>query len=369
VRERLREVAKRHPDCLHVELHALATRVLFDANGAANGIEYRKGTHLYRAHPTPSNQEGETRRVYASREVILCGGAFNTPQLLMLSGIGPTEELQANDIDTRVDLPGVGRNLQDRYEVAVTHQMRRSWQVLEGARWTQGDALWQRWKSSRDGMYGSNGAAIGLVSRSDRATTDPDIFCMALLARFEGYFEGFSGLIRDESDKMTWAILKAHTRNRSGRIRLRSGNPLDPPVVNFHYFDEGDDDADDDLMAVVQAIRAVRELTAPLRDSGQVVRELAPGAACDSDEALAQYVRDTAWGHHASCSCPIGAPEEGGVLDSTLAVHGVSRLRVVDASAFPKIPGFFIAAAVYMLAEKAADMVLAAAKQAPLSTN
>ncbi|MEJ8853896.1 GMC family oxidoreductase [Variovorax robiniae] len=370
VRERLRDVARRCPDNLHVELHALATRVLFDAQGGASGIEYRKGAHLYRAHPVPSESPGELRQVFARREVILCGGAFNTPQLLMLSGIGPTEELQAHGIETRVDLQGVGRNLQDRYEVAVTHETRQPWGVLQGARWQKDDTLWQRWKSSGDGMYGSNGAAIGIVSRSDRAGNEPDIFCMALLARFEGYFPRFSDLIRDEPDRLTWAILKAHTRNRAGRVRLRSADPFDMPLVNFHYFDEGDeDDAEDDLDAVVQAIRAVRELTAPLHASGLITKECLPGADCDSDEALAQYVRDTAWGHHASCSCPIGERDQGGVLDSTLAVHGVSRLRVVDASAFPRIPGFFIAAAVYMLAEKAADMLLATATHTPLSTN
>lgn len=371
-RERVLDVAARFPTRLHVELDALATRVLFDADGGANGVEYLKGAHLYRAHARPSRVPGERREVRARREVILCGGAFNTPQLLMLSGIGPAEELDRHGIPVRVDLPGVGSNLQDRYEVAITHRMRDRWEVLEGARFDRDDTLWRHWQIGEPGMYASNGAALGVVQRSSAAARkkdEPDLFCMALLARFEGYFTGFSNWIRDYPDRLTWAVLKAHTRNRAGTVRLRSADPLDMPLVNFHYFEEGSDASGEDLKAVVEAIRFVRRMTAPLIASGWIAEELAPGPAAQSDEALADYVRSTAWGHHASCSCPIGAVHEGGVLDSTFAVHGVKRLRVVDASVFPRIPGFFVAAAIYMIAEKAADVVLQQANGTSLSAN
>jgi choline dehydrogenase-like flavoprotein len=99
-------------------------------------------------------------------------------------------------------------------------------------------------------------------------------------------------------------------------------------------------------------------LTAPLIASGVIDEESAPGRTVISDEALAEYVHNTAWGHHASCSCAIGAAADDGVLSSDFTVHGTRRLRVVDASVFPRIPGFFIAAAVYMVAEKAADVLL-----------
>lgn len=369
VRERLLDVARRFPDRLHIELNALATRVLFDAQGAASGIEYRKGARLYRAHPAPSGQAGERHEVHAQREVILCGGAFNTPQLLMLSGIGPARELRTHGIEIRVDLPGVGRNLQDRYEVAITHRMSRPWEVLEGARWEKGDPLWDGWRRKGDGMYGSNGAAVGLVSRTTHAATpEPDLFCMSLLARFEGYFPGFSKFICGHDDRMTWAVLKARTRNHAGRVRLRSADPLDTPLVNFSQFEEGSSGGAEDMRAIVEGIRALRDLTAPLIESGWIAEELQPGPEVRSDEELARFVRDTAWGHHASCTCPIGPREQGGVLDSTLAVYGVSKLRVVDASAFPRIPGFFVAAAIFMLAEKAADMVLHTARNEPPTT-
>ena len=195
-RERVLQAQAAHPDRLHVELHALATRVLFDEDGAACGVEYLKGERLYRAHAAPADAPGELRRVRATREVVLCGGAFNTPQLLMLSGIGPAAQLRAHGIEPRVDAPGVGRNLQDRYEVALTHRMREPWQALAGARFERGDPVWRRWNDARTGMYASSGAALAFVRRSDEALPEPDIFCMALPARFEGYASGYSEAIR-----------------------------------------------------------------------------------------------------------------------------------------------------------------------------
>lgn len=357
-RERLLQTSSNHPERLHIELDALAVRVIFDDAGTARGVEYLKGARLYRAHATPSNARGERREVRARREVILCGGAFNTPQLLMLSGIGPSEQLRAHGIPLRSDVPGVGRNLQDRYEVAVTHRMQRPWKALAGARFEKSDPLWHRWNHRKRGMYTSNGVAAAVVLRSDPSEPEPDIFCMALLARFEGYYGGFSRLLRDHPDFLTWVLLKAHTKNFSGTVKLRSADPRDPPLVNFHYFEEGDDVTSRDLSAVVGAIRSVRRMTAPLVAEGLITGEQMPGPELDTDEELADYVRNTAWGHHASCSCAIGPLERGGVLDADFNVHGVSGLRVVDASVFPRIPGFFIASAVYMVGEKAADVIL-----------
>ena len=377
-RERVMQAASRHKEFLHVELDALATRVIFDEAGRASGVEYLKGACLYRAHAACSDSSGERREVRASREVVLCGGAFNTPQLLMLSGIGPAAHLREHGISVRVDLPGVGGNLQDRYEVAVTHRMQRTWTVLDGARFERDDPLWQRWSDSRrpvplwwrwhrpdSGMYGSSGAAIAMIRRSAPAVPEPDIFCMALPTRFEGYSHGYSKVIQHHHDYLTWAVLKAHTLNRAGTVRLRSTDPLDTPLVNFHYFEEGSDPAGNDLQAVVQTIRFVRRLTAPLIACGVIAEECAPGPDVESDAALADYVRNTAWGHHASCSCPVGAAREGGVLDSAFSVHGVRGLRVVDASVFPRIPGIFVAAAVYTVAEKAAEAMLRDARRMP----
>jgi choline dehydrogenase-like flavoprotein len=342
-------------------LNALATRVLFDSDGAACGVEYSKGQQLYKAHAKPATAPGERREVRARREVILCGGAFNTPQLLMLSGIGPAAHLREHGIPVRVDLPGVGRNLQDRYEAAVTYRMRQPWKILAGARFERGDPVWQRWHEERDGLYASNGAALAFVRRSADALPEPDIFCMALPTLFEGYFRGFSANLSKYQDRLTWAVLKAHTRNSAGTVTLQSADPREPPRIDFHYFDQGDDGAGADLQAVVQAIQFVRELNRPLLDCGLIAEECAPGPQAQSAAAVAEYVRNNAWGHHASCSCPIGLRANGGVVDSSFAVHGTRRLRIVDASVFPRIPGFFLVSAVYLIAEKAAEVLLSAA--------
>ena len=360
-RERLLDVQSRHRGSLHIEYDALATRVLLDEDNVASGVAYLKGERLYRAHASPSDALGEPCEVRARREVVLCGGVFNSPQLLMLSGIGPAAHLREHGIAVKVDLPGVGGNLQDRYEVALTHRVRRPWQVLEGARFTRGDPLWNRWKSSRTGLYDSNGAVLAMIRRSRPKLPEPDLFCMSLLSRFEGYRPGFSDLIRDSHQELTWAVLKAHTENRAGTVRLRSVDPRDTPAIDFHYFGERDgagDGGSKDLAAVVEAVRFVRRMTAPLIASGMIVEETMPGRGVQSDEEIATFVRDNAWGHHASCSCPIGEADRGGVVDSAFRVHGTKNLRIVDASVFPRIPGFFIVSAVYLIGEKAADVIL-----------
>jgi choline dehydrogenase-like flavoprotein len=360
-RERVLDVARRHPDRLRIELDALATRVLLEGENRAVGVEYLSGERLYRAHRRPRDG-GERRQVRASIEVILAGGAFNTPQLLMLSGIGPREALERHGIEVRVELPGVGRNLQDRYEIGVVSRMAfEHWKALQGARFARGDPLHQEWANRRRGVYASNGAILGVSARSAPARPLPDLYCFGLLARFEGYYPGYSKVIAERFDYLTWAILKAHTGNRAGEVTLRSADPREPPHVNFRYFDEGSDRAGEDLDSVVAGIKLVRRINARLRRHGLVAEEERPGEHVRSDAELRDFVRAHAWGHHASCTCPIGPRGSGGVVTSDLRVHGTRGLRVVDASVFPRIPGFFPVSAVYMVAEKAADDILAEA--------
>jgi choline dehydrogenase len=355
---RIRDVAARYPNRLRVELNALATRVILDENRRAVGVEYLKGAQLYRADPRCTGAPGMPRRLQVRREVILSGGAFNTPQLLMLSGIGSAAELKAHGIPMLVALPGVGVNLQDRYEIAVVNRLKKPWSSLDGARFTTDDALYREWQERQCGMYISNGSAISVVHRSAPHHTVPDLFCMALLARFCGYFPGYSREITQHHDYLSWAILKAHTNNRAGTVTLRSSDPRDMPLVNFHYFEEGSDKTGDDLRAVIAGIRFVRRMTDALNRPDLIAIEEKPGPDCDTDDALATYIRDNAWGHHASCSCAIGPRAAGGVLATDFTVHGTCGLRVVDASIFPRIPGYFIASAIYIAAEKAADTIL-----------
>ena len=137
----------------------------------------------------------------------------------------------------------------------------------------------------------------------------------------------------------------------------------DPPAINFRYFGEGTNKGVQDLDSVVDGIRFVRTLTAKVGDL--IVEEELPGQNLQDREALKQFVQDQAWGHHASCTCRIGSKTDSmAVLDSNFRVYGTSGLRVVDASVFPKIPGFFIVSSVYMVGEKAADAILADAGDA-----
>jgi choline dehydrogenase len=358
-RERVLDVARRYPDRLKIVMHALASKVILDANNRAVGVEYLEGDRLYRAHARPSNTAGERRTVHASREVILAGGAFNSPQLLMLSGIGPPDMLQRYGIQVRVALPGVGANLQDRYEIGVVNRMKfPEWDAYLGATFSTGDAQFAEWKSRGAGMYATNGAVLTLFRRSSGAAELPDLFCMSLLAPFRGYFPNYSRLFSEHLNYLTWVVLKAHTRNSAGRVTLRSSDPRDTPSIDFNYFQQG---GEEDLDAVIDGIRFVRRLTAGLKRAGLIEKEELPGDL--SEKELRDFVRCNCWGHHASCTCAIGPWEQNGVLTSDFRVHHTLGLRVVDASVFPRIPGFFIASSIYMIGEKAADAILADARR------
>jgi choline dehydrogenase len=358
------------PGNLYVELHALATRVLFEDGNRAVGVEYLSGESLYRASARPDARPsaGSLLEVRAKREVILCGGVFNSPQLLMLSGIGPPDHLREHGIDVRVDRPGVGKNLQDRYEIGVVHELGKDFEVLRDMAIRppdpeRPDPALDRWWFTRTGPYATNGVVGALVKRSTPARATPDLFVFGVVGNFHGYFPGYSRELGADRRHFTWVVLKAHTRNRAGEVKLRSADPRDPPQVDFHYFDEGSPGHAEDLDAVVEGVLTGRRIMARLgRDS---FREVLPGPGVMTRDEIARYVRDNAWGHHASCTNKMGpAADPMAVVDNRFRVHGTTGLRVVDASIFPAIPGFFIVASVFMVAEKATDVILEDAKTA-----
>ena len=140
----------------------------------------------------------------------------------MLSGIGPGDELATHDIPLRVDLPGVGRNLQDRYEIPVVNRMNfPQWRVFRGARFAQDDPLFKQWQRLRQGPYITNGGVLAAFRRSFADRETPDIFCLALLGLFRGYFPNYSALFAENLNYLTWVVLKAHTNNCAGRVKLR----------------------------------------------------------------------------------------------------------------------------------------------------
>ena len=367
-RDLLLATQKKRPDRLTIRTGALATRVVFDGT-RASGVEYLEGRHLYRADPQFNASAAKVfRTVRARREVILAGGTFNTPQLLQLSGVGPADLLRRHGIEPRVDLPGVGANLQDRYEVSVVNEMKAPFRLLEGATMLppvppeQPDPYLRRWIDSRGGIYTTNGAVISIMKKSAVGRACPDLLLFGLVTNFYGYFPGYSKVVSSARKYFTWTILKGYTHNTAGRVAIRSKDPQDTPDINFNYFDERSETSNRDLEAVVDAIELARRMTDPYRKR-LVEREMIPGDAVKTRDELRQFVRDQAWGHHASGTCKIGMPADPyAVVDSSFRVHGTKRLRVVDASVFPRIPGLFIVSAVYTVAEKASDLILADAK-------
>lgn len=363
-REYIRRVQADAPNNLVVMTNALASRVLFEGDRAV-GVEYLPGEHLYRADPNASGEASlpQPGRILARKEVILSAGAFNTPQLLKLSGIGPREELERLGIELRVDLPGVGENLQDRYEVGVVTEVKADFPILHDCTFAppapgeQPDACMVDWQAGR-GVYTTNGAVAGIIKRSQNDRPLPDLFIFGLPGLFQGYYPNYSREVEARRNYFTWAILKAHTNNTAGRVTLRSADPRDVPEVTFHYFDEGNDAAGEDLESVVDGVEYLRRMMA--RASRVSVREVTPGESVRTRDDLRRFVKNEAWGHHASCTCKMGPRSDRmAVVDSAFRVYGTRGLRVVDASIFPRIPGFFIVTPIYMISEKASDVLLA----------
>ncbi len=359
-----------YPQNLVVKMSNLATKILFDANRRAIGVECWEGEHLYKADPNAVSEpkpgdDYEVKQYYCKREVILAGGTFNSPQLLMLSGIGPKDHLNQFGIDCLLDRPGVGANLQDRYEIGMVTEMKEDWKILGNATFAPplpnapGDPCYIDWQNGK-GVYTTNGAVLGVIKKSSPQLDDPDLFIFALPGRFSGYVPGYSKEVERTKNFLTWAILKAHTENRSGTVRLTSADPRDRPEINFRYFDEGTPGSTSDVDAVANGVQFVRAIS---KHNTAIKQEVSPGPNVQSDDQIVQFVKDNAFGHHASCTNQMGKPDDpNAVVDSNFRVIGTQNLRIVDASIFPRIPGFFIVTPIYMIAEKASDAILADAK-------
>ncbi|PFH62738.1 hypothetical protein XA68_12166 [Ophiocordyceps unilateralis] len=334
---------------LDILLNAFVTTIAFDEKSRgygrkprAIGVNVVRGRSIYRADPRASQHGGKLPRPYlirAAREVIISGGAFNTPQLLKLSGIGPRAELERFKIPVLVDSPGVGTNLQDRYESTVV-------------------------ATAPEKFTGSLHFAI--MKKSSLAENNtPDLLIAGTSFAFTGYYPGYSKFAKVDPTKWTWVVLRGHTRNHAGTVHLRSNDPRDVPLINFNYFEYGTNEhgeGEKDAKALQEGVTWARQAI-QRTDKSIGFREDWPGNRVQNDQQMVDWVKKEAWGHHASCSCPIGADGDPfAVLDSSFRVRGVDSLRVVDASVFPKIPGYFIVVPIYMIAEKAADVINEAAR-------
>lgn len=358
---------------LDIKLNTLVTKIQFSNNSAseglrATGIEYLEGESLYRADPrSPDATVKGQGSVSASKEVIIAAGAFNTPQLLKLSGIGPANELAEFGIDLLVDLP-VGSNLADHIEVPIVSQTATNFSITDGCTFMYGypevpDPCLEKYLdnvgAAAKGVYTSSGIAVGVVMKSSAASADdPDVIVYGVPATFPGFFPGwaYNGLNVDHKH-WTWVSLKATTRNAAGTVKLASSDPRDVPVIAFNTFEGSDEAATQDIQASYEGVEFARramDLLIPLDGS---FTESHPGRQnVSTEDEVKEYVQTNSFGHHACCTAPIGD-----VLDSNFRVKGVSGLRVVDASSFPVVPGFFIQLPIYLLSEKASEAILSGA--------
>ncbi|KAF8163952.1 putative choline dehydrogenase [Pholiota molesta] len=330
---------------LKLQLNTLVTRVIFDHSSStphAVGVEYQTGSHLYRADPNAaSGIVTGAGSFFAKREVIISGGVFNTPPILKLSGIGPSAELKEHNIPVVHESPGVGTNMQDRYEVSVVSSTSVNLTNFNGCTFlnTTDDPCFFQWlnNATNRGIYGINGFAFSLTHSSSVADRSAaDLIMAGIPAFFAGYFPGWSNRLAADAHHWSWFILKAHTRNTAGTVTLTSSDPLDVPQINFRNFAIG---GDEDLQAAFEAVQLARRMLAASEPLTGPITEEIPGPAVQTEAEIKQWIRNEAWGHHASCTVAIGRKDDtNSVLDSKFRVKGVSGLRVVDASVFPKIP-------------------------------
>jgi choline dehydrogenase len=310
---------------------AHATRVLLEGKRAV-GVAFLRG--------------GVAEEARADGELILAGGTVNSPQLLMLSGIGPASELKSAGISPMHDLPGVGKNLQDHPMVSVGYLCTQKIS-LDGAE-TLGNFL--RWLVWKNGPLASNVAEAGLFLRTRVGLAVPDLQLLFGPAYYRGH-----GLVRRKEHCFGFGPTLITPESR-GEISLRSANPLDAPAIRANYLSTGAD-----LRTMIAGVRLARRLAHAKSFDQFRGEELHPGAAMTSDAEIAEFLRNELETlYHPVGTCKMGV-DALAVVDARLRVHGIAGLRVVDASIMPRVPAGNTNAPVIMIAEKAAEMIRAGA--------
>ncbi|HEU0335843.1 MAG TPA: choline dehydrogenase [Gaiellaceae bacterium] len=320
-----------HRPNLEVRCRAFVTRVLFDGK-RATGVEVV--------------ERGTARRVRAG-EVILCGGAINSPQLLQLSGVGAAAELRVLGIEPVHDLPGVGENLQDHLEVYVQHACTQPVSVAPALLWRNRPAVGFRWLFLRSGPGASNHFEAGGFVRSNEDVDYPNLMFhfLPVAIRYDG-----SAPAGGHGYQVHVGPMNSDAR---GAVKLRSADPRDHPALRFDYLS-----TEQDRREWVEAVRCAREILGQPAFAGLDGGELSPGPAVESEEEILAWVaRDGETALHPSCTCRMGVGEDAVVEPASMRVHGLDGLRVVDASVFPYVTNANIYAPTMMVAEKAADLI------------
>ena len=318
---------------LEVVSEALATRVLFDGR-RATGVEYLVG--------------GQTRTAHANREVLVSGGAFNSPQLLQLSGLGPAELLRSHGIPVIADLPGVGDQLNDHYFARIILRCNEPITVNDAVRnWRLGAEAVLRYAIFRRGYFAIPAISAGCFLRAMPSSATPDVQCSIALYsvhKFGDALDPFSGCT------LVCTLLRPESR---GHVRIKSADPRQAPAIHPNYLATRKDR--ETLLAGVKVLRRMAQMPALLR---YVAEEVDPGPQCAGDDALLDFIRRRgSTVYHPVSTCRMGQ-DPNAVVDERLKVRGFERLRVIDASIMPAVVSGNTNAATIMIAEKGADMVL-----------
>jgi choline dehydrogenase len=328
------EPARNRPN-LEIRTGAHATRVLIENNRAV-GVEYQ----------SPRGREV----AHCRREVVVSGGAFGSPQLLQLSGLGPAEHLREMDIEVVRDMPSVGANLHDHFNTNLNWKISKPITLNDLERsWPRKIAAALQYAVFRSGPMASNGIHAGVFTRSDPRLERPDlqinIFEWSTLERSKDRVKPhpFPGL----------TLMPVHLRPEGrGTVRLGSPDPLAPPKVLFDYLR-----TDYDVQALLAAIRLCRQIAAQAALRPYIVEEITPGAAVTAEDALIAFIRETGVSNqHPTSSCAMGTGPNT-VVDPRLRVHGIEGLRVADASVMPVVVGGNTNAPTIMIGEKCAAMM------------
>jgi choline dehydrogenase len=320
---------------LTVSVNALATRIIIE-KGRAVGVEYRC--------------DGELRRARAHAEVILAGGTYNSPQLLLLSGVGPAEDLRKLGIQPALDLPGVGRNLSEHPHIPVEFEASAPVTFLNQLRFDRAALSLMQWALLGRGAFATQINSCNVIIRTRPDLAQPDVQLMCNPVRMDAKL-WFPVVTPRQAHRMTADVVVLHEKSR-GWLTLGSANPLDPPRVQLNLFA---DPADFDTAR--RGIRAARKIYSTLPQARLVGQEIRPGAALRTDAELDAYIRDTAQvTQHPVGTCSMGTGADA-VVDPELRVRGIEGLRIADASIMPTVPGGNTNAAVIMIAEKASDHI------------
>ncbi|MBT2187323.1 GMC family oxidoreductase [Sphingobium nicotianae] len=327
---------------LRVESQAQTTRILIE-NGRAVGVEYRRN--------------GALHQVRARKEVILSAGAYGSPQLLMLSGIGPRDHLAEHGIAALVDAPQVGRNLSEHPVLYMSFNAREETTFLSALRFDRAVRSVLRWWATGKGPFATQITSGILMLKTRPELSQPDIQLVFLPVRLDAKLWYPFGA--QQSHVLSVMVMQLHPESR-GTVELRSADPAERPRIDLNLLSTPNDFAE--LRGGVAAVRRIFA-SAPLAD--MVSGERAPGAAAQDDASLDQFIRDNLKiTQHPCGTCRMGE-DPAAVVDSELRVKGIEGLRVVDASVFPTVPGANINAAVIMVAERASDLIRGRTPLAP----